>query len=279
MKGIDLFCASPASTAICVSFDKSSVVLQGGRAIDRHNPHLRDSRRSRRGLHNTPSSSYPSHSHSHSQPQPPTKSKPYPQNRNQKKTTRKSSAKATDLISPPGSSRYLLSDTSFFDVYSDFDDPISSLVPAKPSRSLSLNPDDSSALKPSSSSSLISSSSLALKASSLSTLSQPSPALKPSSSSRYCDQVGLPSSSSSTRSHDQVVVLRVSLHCKGCEGKVRKHISRMEGVTSFSIDFATKKVTVIGNVTPLGVLASVSRVKNAQIWPSPSSPSPVASSY
>lgn len=27
----------------------------------------------------------------------------------------------------------------------------------------------------------------------------------------------------------QVVVLRVSLHCKGCEGKVRKHISRMEG--------------------------------------------------
>lgn len=28
----------------------------------------------------------------------------------------------------------------------------------------------------------------------------------------------------------QVVVLRVSLHCKGCEGKLRKHISRMEGV-------------------------------------------------
>lgn len=23
--------------------------------------------------------------------------------------------------------------------------------------------------------------------------------------------------------------LRVSIHCKGCEGKVRKHISRMEG--------------------------------------------------
>lgn len=27
----------------------------------------------------------------------------------------------------------------------------------------------------------------------------------------------------------QIVVLRVSLHCKGCEGKVRKHLSRMEG--------------------------------------------------
>ncbi|MBA0579594.1 hypothetical protein Gorai_021845 [Gossypium raimondii] len=67
-------------------------------------------------------------------------------------------------------------------------------------------------------------------------------------------------------SKDQVVVLRVSLHCKGCEGKVRKHISRMEGVRSYSIDFAAKKVTIVGNVTPLGVLASVSKVKSAQFW-------------
>ncbi|WCJ41170.1 Heavy metal transport/detoxification superfamily protein [Euphorbia peplus] len=74
--------------------------------------------------------------------------------------------------------------------------------------------------------------------------------------------------SSSARSHDQVVVLWVSIHCKGCEGKVRKHISKMEGVTSFSIDLTAKKVTVIGNVTPLGVLASLSKVKNAQLWPS-----------
>ncbi|GMG99667.1 hypothetical protein Nepgr_001507 [Nepenthes gracilis] len=58
---------------------------------------------------------------------------------------------------------------------------------------------------------------------------------------------------------NQVVVLRVSLHCKGCEGKVRKHISRMEGVTSFNIDFASKKVTIVGDVTPLGVLASISK--------------------
>ncbi|RRT68627.1 hypothetical protein BHE74_00029097 [Ensete ventricosum] len=50
--------------------------------------------------------------------------------------------------------------------------------------------------------------------------------------------------------------------------KVRKHISKMEGVTSFNIDLATKKVTVIGDVTPLGVLNSVSKVKNAQLWPS-----------
>ncbi|KAK8925725.1 hypothetical protein KSP39_PZI018439 [Platanthera zijinensis] len=73
----------------------------------------------------------------------------------------------------------------------------------------------------------------------------------------------------SSARQDQVVVLRVSLHCKGCEGKVRKHISKMEGVTSFEIDLTSKKVTIVGNVTPLGVLNSVSKVKNAQFWPWP----------
>lgn len=91
-----------------------------------------------------------------------------------------------------------------------------------------------------------------------------------------------------------MVVLRVSLHCKGCAGKVKKHISKMEGelslilslsltsssvsiintykhasnpgVTSFDIDIATKKVTVVGDVTPLGVLNSISKVKSAQFW-------------
>lgn len=28
----------------------------------------------------------------------------------------------------------------------------------------------------------------------------------------------------------QVVVMRVSLHCQACAGKVRKHISKMEGI-------------------------------------------------
>ncbi|KAJ4970396.1 hypothetical protein NE237_003495 [Protea cynaroides] len=243
MKGMDLSCASPASTAICVSIEKSSVILQGGRAIDRHNYHLKDERRSTRGLLNpSSSSSSSSSSHTHTpQSQPPTKSKAYPQNQNKKK---KPSAKATDLINPPGSSRSLLSDTSFFDVYSEFD-PISASVPAEPSRPLSLIPDDSPALKPSSSS----------------TPSLPSPALEPSSSSIPTRHQVL-----------QVVVLKVSLHCKACEGKVRKHISRMEGVTSFTIDFPTKKVTIIGDVTPAAVLASVSRIKSAQFWPSPSLP-------
>ncbi|CAN6280798.1 unnamed protein product [Urochloa humidicola] len=72
-----------------------------------------------------------------------------------------------------------------------------------------------------------------------------------------------------THAQEQVVVLKVSLHCKACAGKVKKHLSKMEGVTSFNIDFAAKKVTVVGDVTPLGVLNSVSKVKNAQLWPAP----------
>ncbi|EOA28993.1 hypothetical protein CARUB_v10025244mg [Capsella rubella] len=71
---------------------------------------------------------------------------------------------------------------------------------------------------------------------------------------------------------DQVVVLKVSLHCRGCEGKVRKHLSRMQGVTSFNIDFAAKKVTVTGDITPLEILDSISKVKNAQFWTTPSIP-------
>ncbi|KAL6636643.1 hypothetical protein ACP70R_024215 [Stipagrostis hirtigluma subsp. patula] len=73
----------------------------------------------------------------------------------------------------------------------------------------------------------------------------------------------------SAQTQEQVVVLKVSLHCKACAGKVKKHLSKMEGVKSFDIDFAAKKVTVIGDVTPLGVLSSVSKVKNAQLWAAP----------
>lgn len=28
----------------------------------------------------------------------------------------------------------------------------------------------------------------------------------------------------------QVVVMKVAIHCQGCAGKVRKHISKMEGM-------------------------------------------------
>ncbi|KAF9611542.1 hypothetical protein IFM89_032942 [Coptis chinensis] len=65
----------------------------------------------------------------------------------------------------------------------------------------------------------------------------------------------------------QEVVMRVSIHCQGCAGKIKKHLSKMEGVTSFSIDLETKRVTVMGHVSPVGVLESISKLKKAEFWP------------
>ncbi|CAM0954351.1 unnamed protein product [Alopecurus aequalis] len=64
----------------------------------------------------------------------------------------------------------------------------------------------------------------------------------------------------------KTVELRVSMHCNGCARKVQKHISKMEGVTSFEVDLQRKKVVVTGDLTALEVLQSVSKVKLAQLW-------------
>ncbi|XP_044483544.1 protein SODIUM POTASSIUM ROOT DEFECTIVE 3-like [Mangifera indica] len=216
MKGMDIFCSTPASTAVC-----SSMV----------------SHRSIRPTHSSKLPYAPCSSQLPIIPRPYHDKSRKSNSAKQSDLRRKSAADIKDLNINHGSSRYLLSDKPFIDWLSE-SDPVSALVPADQS------------------------------AKSTHVSSNESPAsIK---------------SSSTTKSPDQVVVLRVSIHCKGCEGKVRKHISKMEGVTSFSIDLPTKKVTIIGNVTPLGVLASVSKVKSAQLWPtstrtssSPSSNSPV----
>ncbi|GMI84719.1 HEAVY METAL ASSOCIATED PROTEIN 21, SODIUM POTASSIUM ROOT DEFECTIVE 2 [Hibiscus trionum] len=212
MKRMDIFCASQASTSIYLSMGEAaspssslaSAIQLGGRAIDRHNPIIRDAKRfstnplpsnqitlRKNGKGSSPSK--PKNDHKKSSTK----------NSSLKPTTGNGKAKGIDLVTPPGSSRYLLGDSVFSDGISDYD-PVCALV-SKPC--------------------------------------SPPPT-------------------------DQVVVLRVSLHCKGCEGKLRKHLSRMEGVTSFSIDFKAKKVTIVGNVTPSSVLASVSKVKSAQFWTS-----------
>ncbi|XP_050271748.1 protein SODIUM POTASSIUM ROOT DEFECTIVE 2 [Quercus robur] len=68
----------------------------------------------------------------------------------------------------------------------------------------------------------------------------------------------------------KMVMLRVSMHCNGCARKIEKHISKMEGVTSYKVDLETKMVVVIGDILPFEVLESVSKVKNAELWNSPS---------
>ncbi|XP_061345026.1 protein SODIUM POTASSIUM ROOT DEFECTIVE 2-like [Gastrolobium bilobum] len=67
----------------------------------------------------------------------------------------------------------------------------------------------------------------------------------------------------------KIVILRVSMHCHGCARKVEKHISKLEGVSSYKVDLETKMVVVIGDILPLEVLESVSKVKNAELWNSP----------
>lgn len=199
MKGIDhIFCASQASTAICLSMQQdeassSSTIHLGGRAIDRHNPIIRDARRITRALPSAPCSSEPL----------PINPKPYhqlPKPNNNKKSSsfsnkkssrdkqkksssnskplaeqtnkipsisnndvtiykdcytampadikKKSCAQLGDFITPPGSSRYLLSDAAFFDGLSDYD-PVLALVPetGPEKTSVLINGDDSSVAK------------------------------------------------------------------------------------------------------------------------------------
>ncbi|KAI6675014.1 hypothetical protein NL676_002920 [Syzygium grande] len=250
MKEIHSLYASQASTSTTTIMDKSSSVGFGGRAIDRHNPIITDSRRltskkspastAHAASHDPPIQLKPDHHQlqniskkGSSKPTPRDQSKmPSPKSSEgrkdfikdsslkQKNVINKTIALPGDLWTPPSSSRYLLSDTVLIN-----DNSVLTPVLDEHKKSQPLDRFDG----------FVNS--------------------NPSSSSR------------SKPTSDQVVVLRVSLHCRGCEGKVRKHLSKMAGVTSFNIDSAAKKVTVVGDVTPLSVLASVSKVKTARFWP------------
>ncbi|KAF2283392.1 hypothetical protein GH714_003839 [Hevea brasiliensis] len=234
---MDLFCASPASTAICSSLDHRSMVRSG----------------TTRPIGYQKSKPYAPCS-SHHLPY-----NPKPDYETNRKVLRISKSNSS-------SSRYLLSDkVPYIDWISESNDHTSALVLDPAQRSKPGHTGSSNApATPRGSCSLANYS--------RDWILEPHQTTKSRHSSSIDHSPAL-KSSSSARSRDQVVVLWVSIHCKGCEGKVRKHISKMEGVTSFSIDLATKKVTIIGNVTPFGVLASVSKVKNAQLWPSPATTS------
>ncbi|KAK4774169.1 hypothetical protein SAY87_029188 [Trapa incisa] len=66
----------------------------------------------------------------------------------------------------------------------------------------------------------------------------------------------------------QMVILRVSMHCHGCARKVEKHISKMDGVTSYKVDLESKMVVVTGDILPFEVLQSLSKVKHTELWDS-----------
>ncbi|KAG8387786.1 hypothetical protein BUALT_Bualt02G0057400 [Buddleja alternifolia] len=145
---------------------------------------------------------------------------------------RKSSADVDDLASPQNSSRYLLSDKPFMDYIFDSEKSLVSSQPFKDDNNNNnykrFNLDGKfPAFR------------------SLSTRSYESPVYKPSYNDgganknlpkRLSDHLSVQKSSSNNH---QVVDLRVSIHCKGCEGKLRKYISRMEDTNHASIDVIT----------------------------------------
>lgn len=83
---------------------------------------------------------------------------------------------------------------------------------------------------------------------------------------RLKDAASSPHQSLALLMKPKTVVLKVSMHCHGCAKKVEKHVSKIEGVTSYKVDLESKMVVVIGDILPFEVLESVSKVKNAQLW-------------
>ncbi|KAJ6820106.1 heavy metal-associated isoprenylated plant protein 6-like [Iris pallida] len=251
LKGVNFSCASPASTSI----DQQQYSLRmslgsSGRAIDRFSPHLRDPLRAKSLNPELTTHHFPRHANN--KPKLGSSSSSSSPKTTYKKAKEKAPAQQQQqqqLVSPASSSRFLLSGSASDDLlHSEAATSAEAwrliCQPAKALETVvkAVEPSRFRSIK-----------------------------VEQSTTTTGHDHESSSSSSfgggSSARPQNhQVVVLRVSLHCKGCEGKVRKHLSKMEGVTSFTTDLWNKKVTVVGDVTPLGVLNSISKVKNAQLW-------------
>ncbi|XP_058205343.1 heavy metal-associated isoprenylated plant protein 45 [Rhododendron vialii] len=79
-----------------------------------------------------------------------------------------------------------------------------------------------------------------------------------------------------------IVELLVHMDCEGCEKRVRRAISKLDGVDSLEIDMDKQKVTVSGYVDQRKVLKVVRRTgRKAEFWPYPydSEYYPYASQY
>ncbi|KAG2683691.1 hypothetical protein I3760_10G044100 [Carya illinoinensis] len=79
-----------------------------------------------------------------------------------------------------------------------------------------------------------------------------------------------------------IVELLVHMDCEGCEKRVRRAISKIQGVDSLDIEMDKQKVTVKGYVEQRKVLKMVRRTgRKAEFWPFPydSEYYPYASQY
>lgn len=65
----------------------------------------------------------------------------------------------------------------------------------------------------------------------------------------------------------QEVVLKVAMMCGGCEGAVRRVLTKMEGVQDVNIDLPSNKVVVKGDVQPQDVFETVAKTgKKTEFW-------------
>ncbi|XP_055816784.1 heavy metal-associated isoprenylated plant protein 32-like [Solanum dulcamara] len=65
----------------------------------------------------------------------------------------------------------------------------------------------------------------------------------------------------------QTCVLKVNIHCDGCQQKVKKKLQKIEGVYTVKIDSDQSKVTVTGNVDPATLIKKlVKSGKHAELW-------------
>ena len=65
----------------------------------------------------------------------------------------------------------------------------------------------------------------------------------------------------------QTCVLKVNIHCDGCQKKVKKILHKIEGVYQTSIDAEQGKVTVSGLVDPATIIKKLNKAgKPAELW-------------
>ncbi|VAH86389.1 unnamed protein product [Triticum turgidum subsp. durum] len=293
LPSISISCSSAEATNIIASTNTTNGVgSSSGRALDRHSPRLRDPHRSSTSKPPRPSTSASAKDSASSGDSKQQRGHGNNKKKKNKSTTAPAGTKSSEkrLVSPATSSRFLLNSSrlqsddldvlalapqpppSFIDVFPGGEGKPPSFIDAFPPGNASLPLSFAKeAPSPVQQAETSSSSSSASSSSEVTALQEEEEQQKAAVLAR--------SSTTTERRTTQVVVLRVSLHCKGCAGKVKKHLAKMEGVTSFDIDIPSKKVTVVGDVTPLGVLTSVSKVKPAQFWPSPPQPPRASASF
>lgn len=70
-----------------------------------------------------------------------------------------------------------------------------------------------------------------------------------------------------------IVEMRVHMDCSGCEKKITKALSKVDGVDNIDVDMNMQKVTVTGWADQKKVLKTVRKTgRKAELWPFPYNP-------